>query len=77
MTNLTIGFSEAKAQFSKVTKKVMEENVSVTVFKRNKPAFMIVPLDSRTEDEKMHAIYLAADERLTYEYQDVFEKLAE
>ncbi|MEG0476079.1 MAG: type II toxin-antitoxin system prevent-host-death family antitoxin [Raoultibacter sp.] len=70
MNTATIGYSEARLKWSELTKNVMENSISVTVFKNNKPAFKIVPLDN----EKPSLLNLADD--VTEEYYDMLEKLA-
>lgn len=52
----------------------MKEHVSVTVFKRNKPAFKIVPIENEASQEM--ADYLSVADDLIDEYVDVFEALA-
>ena len=41
---LTVGFSELRANLTSVTNQVIQEGEEITVFKRNQPAFKIVPL---------------------------------
>lgn len=67
---LTASFSEVRRDLTRVTDLVMEEGVGVTVFKRNRPAFKIVPVADPQERYLSEAA--AADE----EYFDVFEALA-
>ena len=69
----TVGFSELRANLTSVSDYVMTQQREVTVFKNNKPAFKIVPL---RRPDSMQDAYLAADEELEDEYQDVFEALA-
>ncbi len=69
----TVGFSELRANLTSVSDYVMTQQREVTVFKNNKPAFKIVPL---RHPDSMQDAYLAADEELEDEYQDVFEALA-
>lgn len=67
---LTASFTEARANFTQLTDMVMRERVPVTVFKRNKPAFRIVPIEDAQD------AYAAAASGLADEYADVFEALA-
>ncbi|MEG0323436.1 MAG: type II toxin-antitoxin system prevent-host-death family antitoxin [Raoultibacter sp.] len=72
---LTASFSEARINFTQITDMVMNDRVQVTVFKRNKPAFKIVPIDADNTLD-IQEKYLAADEDLDREYRDVFERLS-
>ncbi len=71
---LTASFSEVRRDFTAITDKVMNEKVQVTVFKHNKPAFKIVPIDASSKNPQ-EAYFEAACE-LDDEYHDVFEALA-
>ena len=42
---LTASYTDVRRDLKAITDKVMHDRVSVTVFKNNKPAFKIVPLD--------------------------------
>ncbi len=70
----TASFTDARTNFTQLTDLVMNERVSVTVFKHNKPAFKIVPLEN--EAPKEIADYLSVADDLMDEYVDVFEALA-
>ena len=72
--NYTASFTDARTNFTQITDLVMKEHVSVTVFKRNKPAFKIVPIEN--EAPKEIADYLSVADDLMDEYKDVFEALA-
>lgn len=72
--NYTASFTDARTNFTQITDLVMKEHVSVTVFKRNKPAFKIVPIEN--EAPKEIADYLSVADDLMDEYEDVFEALA-
>ena len=45
----TIGYTEARAKWSEVTKRVIEGNTAVTVIKNNKLAFVMVPVEEYIE----------------------------
>ena len=70
----TASFTDARINFTQITDLVMNERVPVTVFKRNKPAFKIIPIDN-TAPSKV-ADYLSIADDLMDEYEDVFETLA-
>lgn len=70
----TASFTDARTNFTQLTDLVMKEHVSVTVFKRNKPAFKIVPIENETSQDV--ASYLSVADDLMDEYTDVFEALA-
>lgn len=70
----TASFTDARTYFTQLTDLVMKEHVSVTVFKRNKPAFKIVPIENEVPQDI--ANYLSAADDLMDEYTDVFEALA-
>lgn len=70
----TTSFTEARVNFTQLTDFVIKEQVPVTVFKRNKPAFKIVPIKSDAHVEG--ADYLYAADELMDEYTDVFEALS-
>ena len=70
----TASFTDARANFTQITDFVMKERVPVTVFKRNKPAFKIVPIENEAPAEV--ADYLSAADEIMDEYSDVFEALA-
>ena len=72
--NYTASFTDARTNFTQITDLVMKEHVSVTVFKRNKPAFKIVPIEN--EAPKEIADYLSVADDLMDEYKDVFGALA-
>ena len=46
---ITIGMSEAKTNFSKITADVNRTGIPVTVFKNNRPWVEIRPLDTRDD----------------------------
>lgn len=70
----TASFTDARTNFTQLTDLVMNEHVSVTVFKRNKPAFKIVPIDSPVASTRAEFSSIATE--LMDEYADVFEALA-
>ena len=70
----TASFTDARTNFTQLTDLVMKEHVSVTVFKRNKLAFKIVPIENEAPQEM--ADYLSVADDLIDEYVDVFEALA-
>ena len=72
--NYTASFTDARTNFTQITDLVMKEKVSVTVFKSNKPAFKIVPIENEAPSEV--ANYLSVADDLMDEYKDVFEALA-
>lgn len=45
----TIGYTEARAKWSEITKRVIEGNTAVTVIKNNKLAFVMVPVEEYIE----------------------------
>lgn len=69
MTALTMGLSEAKNNFSRVTAEVNRTGKSVTILKNNKPWVVIQPAR-----ENSNATDVAVD--FMDEYVDVFEELA-
>lgn len=69
---LTASFTDVRRDFTTITDKVMNDRVSITVFKHNKPAFKIIPF----ETSSMQDAYLNADLEISNEYHDVFEELA-
>ena len=69
MTALTMGLSEAKNNFSRVTAEVNRTGKSVTILKNNKPWVVIQPAQ-----ENSNATDVAVD--FMDEYADVFEELA-
>ena len=69
MTALTMGLSEAKNNFSRVTAEVNRTGKSVTILKNNKPWVVIPPAR-----ENSNATDVAVD--FMDEYADVFEELA-
>lgn len=70
----TASFTDARTNFTQLTDLIMKEHVSVTVFKRNKPAFKIVPIENEAPQDV--ASYLSVADDLMDEYTDVFEALA-
>lgn len=70
----TASFTDARTNFTQLTDLVMKKHVSVTVFKRNKPAFKIVPIENEAPQDV--ASYLSVADDLMDEYTDVFEALA-
>lgn len=70
---LTASYTEVRRDLTAITNKVMKDRVQVTVFKHNKPAFKIVPIDTSID---MQSAYLSSDEQLDEEYRDAFEVLA-
>lgn len=70
----TASFTDARTNFTQLTDLVMKEHVTVTVFKRNKPAFKIVPIENEAPHDM--ASYLSVADDLMDEYTDVFEALA-
>lgn len=73
---LTVGFTELRNNLSAVTNEVMTSGEEVTVFKRNRPAFKIVPLETRDRSEAVSDFSAAAD-RFIDQYESVFERLAQ
>lgn len=71
---ITASFTDVRRDLTTITEKVITDGVQVTVFKRNKPAFKIVPVEPPTD---MQLAYLAANTELDREYLDVFEELAQ
>ena len=43
---LTASFSDVRRDLSAIADKVMADHVQITVFRNNKPAFKIVPVDA-------------------------------
>ena len=70
----TVSLTDARTNFTQLTDLVMKEHVTVTVFKRNKPALKIVPI--KNEPPQGMENYLAVADDLMDEYTDVFEALA-
>lgn len=70
----TASFTDARVNFTQITDLVMNEHVPVTVFKRNKPAFKIVPIENGAPAKA--ADFLSVADDLMDEYVDVFETLA-
>lgn len=70
----TASFTDARVNFTQITDLVMKERIPVTVFKRNKPAFKIVPIENEAPAEV--ADYLSVADDVMDEYADVFEALA-
>lgn len=71
----TASFTDVRRDFTAITDKVMKDHVQVTVFKHNKPAFKIVPIEPVEFSEDMQDSYLAAADEISDEYYDVFEAL--
>ncbi|WP_288240331.1 type II toxin-antitoxin system prevent-host-death family antitoxin [uncultured Bifidobacterium sp.] len=69
---LTASFSDVRRDLSTIADKVMTDHVQITVFRNNKPAFKIVPIDVPAEDKG----YLALADKVDADYHDVFEALA-
>ena len=82
MRPLTASYTDVRRDLKAITDKVMHDRVSVTVFKNNKPAFKIVPLDpvaAPAQGSRQDAVqdrYLDAARAMDDEYRDVFEVLA-
>lgn len=72
--SFTASFTDARLKFTQITNLVMNEGVDVTVFKRNKPAFKIVPI--RKDNDASRSDYLAEAADFIDEYEDVLTKLA-
>ena len=74
----TVGYSEARARWSEVTKRVIEGKTAVTVIKNNKPAFVMVPIgdDAAMAGSPRDRTFLDIADEVTEEYADVLEKLA-
>lgn len=74
----TIGYTEARAKWSEVTKRVIEGNTAVTVIKNNKPAFVMVPIKEYIEMSGPAGpkSLLDISEEVSEEYADILEKLA-
>lgn len=70
----TVSFIDAQTNFTQLTDLVIKEHVTVTVFKQNKPAFKIVPIENEAPQDI--ANYLSVADDLMDEYTDVFEALA-
>lgn len=70
----TVSFIDAQTNFTQLTDLVIKEHVTVTVFKQNKPAFKIVPIENEAPQDLVN--YLSAADDLMDEYTDVFEALA-
>lgn len=79
---LTASYTDVRRDLKAITDKVMHDRVSVTVFKNNKPAFKIVPLDpvavpaQGSRQDAVQDRYLDAARAMDDEYRDVFEVLA-
>ena len=69
-----VSFTDARTYFGQLTDLVTKEHVTVTVFKRNKPAFKIVPIENEVPQNITN--YFSAADDLMDEYTDVFEALA-
>lgn len=69
---ITMGFTEAKAKLSQVTREANETGTIVTVYKNNKPWFDIVPRAVKGKQGE----YLDAVLETMGEYEDMFRKLA-
>ena len=69
---LTASFSDVRRDLSTIADKVMTDHVQITVFRNNKPAFKIVPIDVPAEGKG----YLALADEVDADYHDVFEALA-
>lgn len=69
---LTASFSDVRRDLSAIADKVMTDHVQITVFRNNRPAFKIVPVDSVPSGKG----YLALADEVDSEYRDVFEALA-
>ncbi|KFI58615.1 type II toxin-antitoxin system prevent-host-death family antitoxin [Bifidobacterium gallicum] len=54
-------FTDARINFTQITDLVMNKHISVTVFKRNKPAFKIVPITDGASDETAEYLSLVSD----------------
>lgn len=70
----TVSLTDARTNFILLTDLVMKEHVAVTVLKRNKPVFKIVPIENEAPQDMTN--YLSAADDLMDEYTDVFEALA-
>lgn len=75
-TNKVATMAEANRNFSKVAK-IAESNGQAVIFKKNKPKFLLIDLDSNdyfeiTDDEKFDI----AAKRVLKRYKHAFEELA-
>lgn len=70
----TVSLTDARTNFTQLTDLVMKEHVTVTVFKQNKHAFKIVPIENEAPQDLVN--YLSVADNLMDEYRDVFEALA-
>lgn len=70
---LTASFTDVRRDLTAITDKVMRDHVQITVFKHNKPAFKIVPIEPAID---MQEAYLAVAAEADDEFHDVFEALA-
>lgn len=69
---LTASFSDVRRDLSAIADKVMADHVQITVFRNNKPAFKIVPVDAASSGKG----YLELADEVDSDYHDVFEALA-
>lgn len=69
---LTASFSDVRRDLSTIADRVMTDHIQVTVFRNNKPAFKIVPIDEPIADKG----YLTLADAVDADYHDVFEALA-
>jgi len=88
-TMLTVGFSELRANLTSVTNQVIQEGEEITVFKRNQPAFKIVPLGVDSTSDNKEAVAETSSETIDQEkilgaatsfidrYESVFERLSQ
>lgn len=79
---LTASYTDVRRDLKAIADKVMRDRVTVTVFKNNKPAFKIVPLDPvavparESQQTAVQDRYVEAAQAIDDEYRDVFEVLA-
>lgn len=79
---LTASYTDVRRDLKAIADKVMRDRVTVTVFKNNKPAFKIVPLDPvavsvrESQQTVVQDRYVEAAQAIDDEYRDVFEVLA-
>ena len=64
---LTVGFSELRANLTSVTNQVIQEGEEITVFKRNQPAFMFVPLGVDSSSDNKDAVAKTSSETIDQE----------
>ena len=86
---LTVGFSELRANLTSVTNQVIQEGEEITVFKRNQPAFKIVPLGVDSTSDNTEAVAKTSSKTIDQEkilgaatsfidrYESVFERLSQ